>query len=168
MLRDGGGQMDERKMAMYINAVVPEKDRKEAREELGMVQGYKDTVSKTRGLFDKAKGIGAIAGNLPLSPKKAEIEAIGAEIYALVRSGMRGQGALSDQEMESTVKPLIPVATDTKAQIQKKLTSLERMLANKVQGGTPVLSGYGFPIKMDVPKVEIQKRGGVEYQKVRS
>jgi len=152
MLKDNV-QMDPNKMAMYINAVVPEKDRNAAREELSMVQGYKSAVNNTRMLFDRAKKIGGIEGNIPLTKKKAEIEAIGAEIYSAVRGGMKGQGAISDQEMESTVKPLIPSATDTTKQVDVKLKSLERLLSNKVQGGAPVLTGYGFPIKMDVPKI---------------
>lgn len=147
------GQMD---IARAINAVVPEKDRPKAREELEMVNGFKNAVREVNDKFAEAAKIGGVGGNIPFTQAKARMGAIRAEIENALRSNMKGQGAISDKDMGS-ITPLLPVATDTEAQLQEKLKGIQNILNNKVQGGTPILSGVGIPIDTQTPKLTTQQ-----------
>lgn len=148
-----GAHMDENKMANYITA-LPKEVQKEAREELSALQAYKGTIKTSRDLYERSKKIGSVSGNIPFTDKKAEIESIQSAIELALRSGlMKGQGSVSESDA-LVIKRLLPLTTDTKTQIDKKLREVEGLFGNKINGGFPVLRGYNFPINANVPKVD--------------
>jgi hypothetical protein len=135
-----------------IGALIPHNDQKAAREELSMVKSYQDGVKDISNMFAKMKKIGGIAGNIPFSGKKTEAQTIAAQIVSTIRASMKGQGALSDQEVAQSITPLLPSATDTITQIDKKEQALKAILQNKVAGGTPTLRQYRIDPMAGMPK----------------
>lgn len=133
------GNMQPEKM---IGMIVPAKDQTKAREELTMVKSYQNAVGDVNRAFDEMRKIGGIGGNLPFSASKARADSIKAQIVGTLRANMKGQGALSDQEIKDAVTPLLPVASDTASQLDEKYKRLSTMLSNKIAGGTPILTQY--------------------------
>jgi hypothetical protein len=102
-----------------INYLVPEGDRKAAREELQDVNGYKNAVKAVSNLFGEIKDIG-ISGKIPFTESKSRLEKVRANTESVIRNSMKGQGALSDRDMENVIR-LMPDATDTDAQRKQKM-----------------------------------------------
>lgn len=133
---------------MVINEIVPEKDKEAARKELSVVQGAQEAMRDVTRLFKEIEGIGPIMGNLPFTSSRTKMETTRAQIYSSIRSNMKGQGALSDQEMEDSVKPLLPQAGHTVAQLNEKRAALLDFLSSKLAGATPTLGAYPTLIEM--------------------
>lgn len=148
-----------------INVVVPEGERTKAREELSMVQGYKQANKGVSQLFSSASNIGSVAGNMPFSKSKAELGKIRANITNVIRQNMKGQGSFSDQDQKVLIDPLLPDATDTQAQLKQKEQGILNILADKVSGGTPVLKGYNINIDLGKPGLNAQEQKLYNYAK---
>lgn len=150
---------------VMINLKVPKEAQKEAREELSMVNGYKKAVKGVNEIFKGIEDIGIISGNMPFSDSKAKAEAAKAQIEGVIRANMKGQGSISDQEMEN-LRKLLPVPSDTKSQLAQKHAAIQNILSNKVLGGTPTLEGYGIRVDASPPAQEQYKTvNGVKYKR---
>ena len=148
-----------------LNYIVPEKDQKAAREELVTVDGYKKAARGINDIFAGLKKMGAVESNLPFTKSKAEYNAAKALIVQTIRSNMKGQGALSDQEQKSAIDPLLPNSTDTVDQLETKLSAIQGILSNKVSGGTPTLSGYGLGMDTSMNKLSSQEQRLLNFAK---
>lgn len=140
-----------------INYLVPKEDRKAAREELQNVNGYKNAVKSVASLFDEIKDIG-VSGTIPFTEAKARLEKVKANAESVIRNSMKGQGALSDRDMENVIK-LMPGTTDTAPQRKQKMQGIMNILQTKVQAGTPTLTGYRIPVDLNVSTLTPQQEG---------
>lgn len=136
-----GGQQGVVQPEAMINVIVPEKDQKAAREELGVIQGIDKAASEISQIIDRIGKIGPLQA-LPFSQGKAALDTGNAQIIQAIRANMKGQGALSDQEIEDTIKPLMIGSTDTPAQVAEKRSALLNAINNKRAGAAPTLSAY--------------------------
>lgn len=131
-----------------INYLVPEKDRKQAREELETVNGYKNAVAATNKIFDEVKNIGA-TGKIPFTQSEAKLTAAKSQLIQALRQNMKGQGSLSDKDVES-IEALNFGALDTAAKREANKKAILSIIQNKVMGGTPTLTGYKIPVDLNV------------------
>lgn len=148
-----------------INVVVPEGERPKAREELSKITAFKAATQDIAKSFGEAALIGGIQGNIPLTAAKTKMSVIGAKLYGVARQQMKGQGALSDQEVEQGVQPFIPVATDTQAQLNEKKKGFIDFLTNNIQGGFPILKSYNIPINLGTPGLTPQEQKYLNWAK---
>lgn len=139
---------DNRATSMLIQARVPKELQKKAYEEVEMINGYRGAVKEVRQAFNELKKITVLGANNPLSVDKAKMDSLTAGLIGKIRGSMKGQGALSDQEIEDAVKPLLAnkKGFNTEAQLDEKEKGLIQLLGNKIQGGTPILDGNMVPI----------------------
>lgn len=95
-------------------------------------------------IFNEAKGIGGIAGNIPFSDKKAQVEANSANIESAIRATMKGQGTIQEAEISRLVMPLLPKPTDTNSVIDIKKAKLKQLLNTKNAGQIGRLKNLGL------------------------
>lgn len=135
------GQMS---VEQAVNYVVPEKDRDETRKELAGIAKFNKVVSNVNNLFDKAKKIGSVTGSIPYSGARTELNTINAQIIGAAREMARGQGNLSDKEVEQIIAPFQVSSVDREAQIDEKKKALNNMLQTKMSPQTAYLDQYGL------------------------
>ena len=104
----------------------------------------KAAFSTIDGIFEEAKGIGAIKGNVPFSDAKARVQANNANIESAIRATMKGQGTIQESEIERLVKPLLPLPSDSKSVIDIKKQKLKQLLETKNAGQIGRLSNMGL------------------------
>lgn len=138
-----GGEVDP---ATAISVVVPENEQAKAREELAMMQGYNDTVKAVKDIFARAKEAGSISSSIPFSGAKAAFEGAQTQVNSVIRQGMKGQGAITDNEEKSLINPQLPGKYDTVRQLEEKEKSILSTLKMKVGSGTPTLKGNGIDL----------------------
>lgn len=120
---------------------VPEANRKDAIDEVGIMESVKNTKQNITNFYDEQKKIGGVAGNLPFSETKAKADTALSYIFSTVRSVAKDQ--ISAQELETTIMPLVPKPTDTKAQVEAKKQQLMQFIS-RVQKPTPILNNFGI------------------------
>jgi hypothetical protein len=76
---------------------------------------------------------------IPFTQSKAIMSATEAQIWSSLQANWKGP--MSDQDMER-VRPLLPSATDTSAQLKIKKERLQELLRLNAKP-TPILSSYG-------------------------
>lgn len=134
--------------ARAINMLVDEKDRVAARKELGLANAFNSAIKGLDANAEKLKEISGVGAMTPFTKSKTDFESRRAEILQGIRTSMKGQGSLSDQEVVTAITPLLPNKTDTQAQIDKKVNAIRRtlykMVASGETAGFPTLSGYGM------------------------
>lgn len=142
-----------------INMVVEEKDRDEARKELAGIEKYNNTLTNINNLFGEAKKIGTVGASIPFTESRTKLKAINAQIMGAAREMARGQGALSDKEVEDVIKPFTLDASDRKDQIDIKLKALNNLMQSKMRPQTPYLKQYGImpDIKANTMTAQEQK-----------
>lgn len=133
--------------AVAIGQIVPKEERKQADEDLEMVNGYQQAVKDVRAAFDRVRDIGPLSANTPGFTEGTTIDAAKAEIVQTIRSNMKGQGSLSDQEVKDAITPLLFSSFTTKKQLDVKLNSILNILSKKVAGGATRLKRWGIPIQ---------------------
>lgn len=138
-----------------INVLVPEKDQKAAREELADVKAIDHASQQVSNIIDKIGKLGPLQA-LPFSEGSAMLDSGNAQIIQVVRSGMKGQGALSDQEVEDVIKPFVINASDTPAQVAQKRAGILNIVNGVRARATPTLGAY--------PKIlnSIKKPSGIK------
>ncbi len=126
-----------------IDYIVPEHERKKATEEVEMLRNYQSGSSEIRKIYDEMKQLG-ISANVPFSTKSAKFTALKARLYQAARQGMKGQGTLSDQEVDQAVSPLIPAKLDALngGRIDAMQEQMQGIIGNGVQKGAPTLTRY--------------------------
>ena len=102
-------------------------------------------------IFNEAKGIGGIAGNIPFSDKKTQVKANNANIESAIRATMKGQGTIQEAEIERLVQPLLPQPTDTVSMIDIKKAKLKQLLNTKNAGQIGRLKNLGLVPKEFTP-----------------
>lgn len=130
-----------------INAIVDEKDRDEARKELLAVNNFEKTIRSVNKLFERTKGISSALSNIPFTQSKTEMKTTNAQIIGAAREMARGQGVLSDKEVDDVIKPFQVGSMDREEQIKEKNKALVNLLGTKMKPQTPYLSQYGLAPK---------------------
>jgi len=107
-------------------------------------------------IFDEAKEIDIISGNIPFSDAKASVEANNANIESAIRATMKGQGTIQEAEIDRLVKPLLPLPKDSKSVIEIKKQKLKQLLNTKNAGQIGRLKNFGL-VKQDFnPKTAVK------------
>lgn len=143
--------------SQFIPHVIPKERQKAAYEEVELVHGYKNAVGTIRKIFDGLSDVG-MGAKIPLTEKNKRLQAANAQITSAIRQSMKGQGALSDQEMKMSVEPLLVGALDSDARRAVAMEGLENILRNKVAGNTPVLRAYNMDMDLGA-----QNQGRIVY-----
>lgn len=138
-------------------SMLPEHAQKAAREEVSSLQSISQTMQNVAAAFKEVATVGGISGSIPFTQDRAKITANRALILNIIRAGMKGQGAISDQEMETSIMPNLPDATDTQTMLNQKLQKLMTTISAKRAGAAPTLNQFNIPTEIfesSKPKVE--------------
>ena len=103
-------------------------------------------------IFDEAKGIGLVSGNVPYSDAAARVGANNANIESAIRATMKGQGTIQEAEIERLVNPLLPLPSDSESRIEIKKMKLKQLLTTKNAGQIGRLKNFGLIPKDFTPK----------------
>lgn len=145
------GKQNPEVMASYaIDYLVPKEQQKDAREELQGLTGYKNASEGIDKIFRDVGGMSAFSTSIPFTKSKTSFETAVANIELVLRNSMKGQGSLSDRDVDA-VRPYFPSRTDTQSQLNVKASRIKDFLANKIQNGTPILSKLGY-MGIELPK----------------
>lgn len=137
-----GGQLP---AEQAINALIQDKaDNKEATKELAYAKAANAGVGEINNAFKSVKDIGPVGANNPFSESSTKFNTALANVDQQVRQIMKGQGALSDEDMKKAMG-WYPKSTDRPEQLQIKLDSLLSFLKSRAAGHTATLSKYKIP-----------------------
>lgn len=130
-----------------VNVAVPKEARHEARKALADIRGLDAAREQVSKEFDKLKKLGSVSSGVPYSNSSVAFASAKANIINAVRSSMKGQGALSDQEIETSVLPQIPNKLSSVKQIGTLQKNLENFLLTKRAAPESLLKGFpGVPV----------------------
>jgi hypothetical protein len=119
---------------------LPKELQNKALEEKGIIEGLNLANDTIGGAFDTVSKIGGIAGNIPFTKSKANVDAAGSQIMSVLVANWKGP--MSDTDMKR-VQGLMPSVTDTSGQTSvKKQKLLDLMAANAKP--TPILKGFNL------------------------
>jgi hypothetical protein len=145
-----------------VNIVVPEKDRKIAREELENVRALKSGVKNARKLYSEVEKIGVVGANMPFSKSSALVDSVNAQIEGIMRASMKGQGAITNEDAKALIKPFKISGIDTPEQRKTKLEGMINYMVSKAPG-TPTLDAYGIKIDKSAPAFSPQQERLLNY-----
>lgn len=117
--------------------------KEKARGELETLRGAEAAVKNINDVFkdvSKLSTVKAVMGaDLPFigqvgSKEYTKLQTDKSQIINAIRSSMKGQGALSDQEIAQSIIPQLPAAGDDKAKLAVKQQALVKYLKSKLAG----------------------------------
>lgn len=123
-------------------------DKASADKELDYLNAANAGVKSINDSFRKVTDIGPIGANNPLSNSSSTFDGAVATLDQQVRQIMKGQGALSDQDMTAARK-WYPSSLDRPEQLAIKQRSLLEFLKSRAEGHTATLKRIGIPVKLD-------------------
>lgn len=104
----------------YIQMAVPKERQADAMKSLSALRGLDESIDLVNKEYGDTKNIGSLQTLNPLSNASTKLAAANAAIIGAVRQGLKGQGALSDQEIEDTVLPFKTGKFDRVSEIEIK------------------------------------------------
>lgn len=122
-------------------------EAKAALDDLETLRGAESAVKQVNEFFKDAAKISTVGAMTPFSESKTKFASDRAAILNAIRSSMKGQGALSDQEVASSIEPLLPAATDRPAQLEAKQKAIINTLKTKVGGLGANIKAIGYDYK---------------------
>jgi hypothetical protein len=145
-----------------VNIVVPENERKIAREEVDNVRALRDGIKNARKLYSEVEKIGVLGANMPFSKSSAQIDSVNAQIEGIMRASMKGQGAITNEDAKALIKPFKISSIDTPEQRKTKLEGMINYMVSKAPG-TPTLDAYGIKIDKSAPTMTPQQERLLNY-----
>lgn len=124
--------------------VVPEKEQTEASKEIETVRGADAAVEGVRKAFTELKSLGSVESSIPYSNASKRFATANAKIISAIRAGMKGQGALSDQEIKDTIIPLLAGKLDSVSNINSAEQAVIDTIISKRDQNIGTLTKYGL------------------------
>lgn len=162
----GGAANPASQAAMTVDRVIPKEMRKEAYEEMGILQNLdvaNQQIEKLMADGFKASRVGK-GGSVPGTTNSKILNEMESTLRGILQANWKGP--MSDDEAKKIVEPYVAGWTDSKVDIRRRAKGLQEMIKRNAKP-TPILRRYGLENAFTTPaKPEIQYKGGIPYQKV--